>query len=301
MKITGFLFFYSWLARFLLLYKGGGRKMKLTNISKTIAIAALGGVLLVSSALAKEPAYPVRSNSALQSIRTSKGVKIAILDSGSNIAYKEGISLIDGTVRDKNGHGTLMAKIIKETYPEAELYIIKVMNESGLAVSERSIVLGLKWAISRGVDIINMSLKLKNSKELYQAIKKAHAQGIIIVAAAGNLNAKNSILTTIHHSPFTIHETAYPANYLEVISVGALNRRGGIYQASAKGAGVDIYCRGYKGKTAGTSIASAYAAGFIAKEISECYGSQPKAIEARIRGKGIIGRLAAKPIILRSN
>lgn len=187
-------------------------------------------------------------------------VKVAILDTGSNVAYKEGISFVDGTVRDYNGHGTLTAMIVKEIYPDAQLYIIKVIGNEGLAINEEAIILGLEWAIERGVDIINMSLRLKSSEKLHRVIKKAYDRGIVIVAAAGNRDS-------IHQTPNL--EVAYPAKYEEVIAVGALDRNGKVCDGSAKGKGVEIFCKGYKREKAGTSIASAYAAGLAAKIISE--------------------------------
>jgi subtilisin family serine protease len=205
----------------------------------------------------------------------SEPVKVAILDSGSNIGYKEGISLIDATVKDYNGHGTLMARIVREVYPQAELYIIKVIGKDGLAINEEAVILGLEWAISRGVDVINISLRLKDSERLHKAIKKASSKGVVIVVAAGNKNSVISyqlsvIRETLNSKNTTSDiEVAYPARYDEVIAVGALDRYGRVYKASLKGEGVDIYCKGYRGEKAGTSIASVYATGMIARIISE--------------------------------
>jgi len=231
------------------------------TLREMIAIGLMIVMIMVNSlpVSASEPVKPVRNNTDLTQI--SNGVKVAILDSGSNITYKEGISLIDGTVRDYNGHGTLMAEIIKEVNPNAELYIVKVMGKDGLAVNEEAVILGLEWAISRDVDVINMSLRLKDSPRLHQAIKKAHDKGIVIIAAAGNKTSKMNTLTTEY-------EVAYPARYSEVIAVGALDKYGKVYSGSIKGEGVDICCKGYKGRKAGTSIASAYAAGLAANVIS---------------------------------
>ena len=196
-------------------------------------------------------------------------VKVAILDSGSNIAYKEGVSLIDGTVKDYNGHGSLMASIIKEVYPDVELYIIKVMGKDGLAINEEAIILGLEWAIARDVDVINMSLRLKDSESLHKVIKKAYDKGIVIVAAAGNKGSRMRILTINYGLRTMDYEVAYPAKYDEVIAVGAIDRYGKVYDASINTEKVDVLVKGYKDGKAGTSIASAYAAGFASRIISE--------------------------------
>jgi len=205
----------------------------------------------------------------------SEVVKVGILDSGSNIAYKEGISLVDDTLRDNNGHGTLMAQIIKESCPNAELYIVKVIGKDGLVINEDAVILGLEWAIAKDVKVINMSLRVKPSQRLHDVIKKAYAKGIILVAAAGNndkfsgsyysvLDAKTSVDSNVPSK-----EVAYPAKYPEVIAAGALNQYGKVYNQSAQSEEVNLYFRGYRGRSAGTSIASAYAAGAIAQAITE--------------------------------
>ncbi len=196
-------------------------------------------------------------------------VKVAILDSGSNTIYKEGISLIDSSIKDYNGHGTLMARIVKEAYPEAQLYIVKVMGKDGLLVNEKAIVRGIEWAVSRDVDIINMSLKVEDSPYLHDVVRKAHERGIVIVAAAGNKDSIKGTLTARSILSQSSTDIAYPARYQEVISVGALDKHGRVYEKSMGKEEAEILCRGYKGKKAGTSIACAYAAGFIAKIISE--------------------------------
>jgi subtilisin family serine protease len=210
-------------------------------------------------------------------VSASEPVKVAIIDSGSNIAYQEGISLIDATLKDYNGHGTLMASIVKEVCPQAKLYIIKVIGKEGLLINEEAVVLGLQWAISRGVDVINISLRLKDSDSLHEIINKAYQQGIVIVAAAGNNSTRMGLPTSCKQeqglltteNAISLTEVAYPARYSEVIAVGALDRYGRVYEASIKGEKVEILCRGYKGREAGTSIASAYAAGFAARIISQ--------------------------------
>ncbi len=218
-------------------------------------------------------------------VQASEAVKVAILDSGSNITYKEGISLVDDALRDNNGHGTLMAQIIKETCSSAELYIIKVIGADGLVINEDALILGLEWAIAKEVKVINMSLRIKPSQRLYEVIKKAYTKGIILVAAAGNndkfsgsyysvLDAKTSVDSNVPSK-----DVAYPAKYPEVIAVGALNQYGKAYNQSAQSEDVDIYFRGYRGRSAGTSIASAYVAGTMAQAIAE----NPKACPEELK------------------
>jgi subtilisin len=210
-------------------------------------------------------------------------VKVAILDSGCNIDYKEGISLIDCTVRDYNGHGTLMARIIKEEAPSAELYIVKVMDKDGLCPSEEAVIRGIEWAVSRRVDLINMSLRLRDSERLYAAITKAYNKGIIIFAAAGNKGSRIAVLT--NQGALDLKEVAYPAKYDEVIAVGAVNQYGRVYDSSIQGKEVELICRGYRGTYKGTSIASAYATGIAASLLSKNHSANSTSKTAAERAK----------------
>ncbi|MFH1678432.1 MAG: S8 family serine peptidase [Candidatus Omnitrophota bacterium] len=218
---------------------------------------ALVGVMMVLFMLLSRPIAEAEE----------KGIKVAILDSGCNIPYKEGISLIDRSLKDYNSHGTLMARIIKEKAPFVELYIIKVMDRDGFCVNDEAVIRGIEWAISKEVDLINMSLGLEDSDKLQKVISKAYNKGIVIIAAAGNEGM----------------EVAYPAKYNEVIAVGAVNKYGKVYAGSVKGKDVEVVSRGYYGRQAGTSIASAYAVGIAARIIfAQKLFLQPEALKSVI-------------------
>ena len=207
-------------------------------------------------------------------VYAAEPMRVAILDSGSNIDFKEGVNFVDDTLKDLNGHGTLMAEIIKESCPNAEFYIVKVISKNGLVIYDEAVILGIEWAISKNVKVINMSLRMKPSKMLNEVIKKAHDKGIILVSAAGNNDRYSdsyySVLEskTLASSNGFSSDVAYPAKYPEVIAVGALDKYGKIYNQSVQSERVDLYFRGYRGKKAGTSVASAYVAGTIAHVLS---------------------------------
>ncbi|MFH1799233.1 MAG: S8 family serine peptidase [Candidatus Omnitrophota bacterium] len=207
-------------------------------------------------------------------------IRVAILDSGSNIGFKEGVNFVDDTLKDFNGHGTLMSKIIKEACPGAEFYIVKVIGKNGLVIHEDAVILGLEWAISRNVKVINMSLRIKPSEMLNAVIKKAHEKGIILVSAAGNNDRhSDSYYSALEARGFagSNHgfnaDVAYPAKYPEVIAVGALDKYGKIYDQSVQSERVDLYFKGYYGRKAGTSVASAQVAGTIARVLAARAGS----------------------------
>ena len=262
--------------------------MSLVRAIRMIVVMLSFLVFLQGLVEAREPVNPVFPKDIETAKVGKERVKVAILDSGSNTAFKEGISLIDGTLKDYNGHGTLTAQIIKESCPNAELYIIKVIGKDGLVINEDAVILGLEWAVAKDVKVINMSLRIKPSQRLYEVIKKAYAKGIILVAAAGNndkfsgsyyslLDAKTSVDSIVPSK-----EVAYPAKYTEVIAVGALDQYGKVYNASVRSEEVDLYSRGYHGNRAGTSIASAYAAGTIAHAISVNPKASPEELKHTI-------------------
>jgi subtilisin family serine protease len=167
-----------------------------------------------------------------------------------------------------------MAEIIKESCPTAEFYIVKVIGKNGLVIHEDAVILGIEWAISKNVKVINMSLRMKPSEMLNEVIRKAHDKGIILVSAAGNNDRYSDSYYSVQESrTFTgshgfNSDVAYPAKYPEVIAVGALDKYGKIYDQSVQSERVDLYFRGYHGRKAGTSVASAYAAGTIAHVIA---------------------------------
>jgi major intracellular serine protease len=164
-----------------------------------------------------------------------KGVTIAVLDTGCDIEHPNLKGRIIGgrnftddddgnpeIYNDYNGHGTHIAGTIaaSETNagvvgvaPEANLLIVKVLNEQGSGQHDW-IIAGIHYAIEQKVDIISMSLGgPEDNYELYEAVKLAIINNILVVCAAGN-DGDGSDSTD---------EFAYPGGYNEVICVGAIN------------------------------------------------------------------------------
>lgn len=81
-------------------------------------------------------------------------------------------------------------------------------------VEEKNLIKGINLAIKNDVDIINISVGIKeNSPELYKSIKKAYDSNIVIIASAGNY-MKDDVL--------------YPAAYEEVLAVGSYDKKGNV-------------------------------------------------------------------------
>lgn len=159
---------------------------------------------------------------------SGKNITIAILDTGVDFAHKDlklcdysEENIVPYTEDDKN-HGTAIAGIIS-AYPNNEKGVLGISPKSklisiditnGETVDIHNLIKGIKKATERRVDIINISIGVKDgNKELHECIKEAYDNGIVIVASAGNY-MKDEIL--------------YPAAYDEVIAVGAYDRKGNI-------------------------------------------------------------------------
>ncbi|MGL4453638.1 MAG: S8 family peptidase [Sarcina sp.] len=183
------------------------------------------------------------------------GIKIAIIDTGCDINHRDiKDRIVDAQnfttenkfnkmdVTDNDGHGTHVAGIIAASgnnggiigvAPKAELLILKALTANGGAYSW--IINAINYAISKKVDIINMSLGGKfDSQQLHYAIKRAVANNILVVVAAGNDGDGNGETTEIN----------YPAAYNESISVGSIKYDNGESRFSASNDEVDLVAPG---------------------------------------------------------
>lgn len=206
-----------------------------------------------------------------------EGIKIGVIDTGVDVNHPDLKDRIaeyinfsgDGTLEDLSGHGTHVCGILAASYngigiigvaPKAELYVAKAFKKDGSGDS-KAIADSIEWLISKKVHVINMSFASdKESMLIYEKVKKAYDEGIILVAAAGNDGAGNSI--------------GYPAKWKEVIAVTAVDFQEKLVDFSSYGkeaklaaAGKEIYSTypggGYK-KLSGTSMAAPLISGAAA-------------------------------------
>lgn len=204
-----------------------------------------------------------------------EGIKVAVFDTGidtdnSDLKVSGGISFVEGiqSYDDDNGHGTAMAGILASSLnhqglvgvaPKIELYSVKVLDKNGNGYYS-NIIQGIEWAIKNHIDIISMSFGgTQYSDILYDAIREATYNDILIVAASGN-DGSNDIL--------------YPADYPDVVCVGATDKNNDIAPFTNTGKqmdlvapGVDVETISTKGtsiKVSGTSAAAQHVAGAAA-------------------------------------
>ena len=126
---------------------------------------------------------------------------------------------------DGNGHGTHCAGIaaavggngigVTGANPNAKILPIKVMDDDGTG-DVATIVRGIDYAVASGANILSMSLGGAKSTAEYQALSKAYAAYIPIVAAAGNSGA----------SIYTLGQPTFPAAYDIVLGVMASGQNG---------------------------------------------------------------------------
>ena len=230
-----------------------------------------------------------------------RGVIVAVVDTGiakvedlEGTKMLEGASFVPGTnsATDDQGHGTHCAGTIAQTTnnkigvagvaPEATLLPVKVLSSMGFG-SSAWIASGIDYAVDEGADVISLSLGGGYSSVIHNAIKKARANDVIVVAAAGNSGRRG---------------VSYPGALEEAIGVSATGPGGNMAPYSSYGEGVDIAAPGgdkskpgggvlqdtidgkgghHYAEYQGTSMATPHVAGAAAVLLSQ--GLPPDAVE----------------------
>jgi subtilisin family serine protease len=137
---------------------------------------------------------------------TGKGVKIAVIDvgyKGLDEAYQNGDIPYDAKTFDFTNkglqteykHGTACAEIIHDMAPDAELHLLKIHDEVDTSNA-------IDYCIDNKIDIISFSLGAfgtgpgNGTGPLDELFDKANSNGILVVAAAGNHGAFQTIYGT---------------------------------------------------------------------------------------------------------
>jgi serine protease len=197
-----------------------------------------------------------------------RGVRVAVVDTGVAYAdrgrLRRSPDLAPGRLlrghdfvgndpypNDANGHGTFVASTIAASANNgygmvgiayaADILPVRVLNSVGEAGSAR-IAEGIQYAVNRGAQVVNASIELTDptafpqralsitsAPEIREAIAYAHRQGVVVVAASGNL-AQGDV----------------PSRRLasDIIYVGGTTEHGCLGDYSNYGPGVDVVAPG---------------------------------------------------------
>jgi len=193
-----------------------------------------------------------------------RGAVVAVLDTG--VAYStrrrfrkstdfrradfaRGYDFVDDDrfPHDLNGHGTHVASTIGESTHNdrgvtglaygARIMPVRVLDEDGVGESA-NITAGIRYAVRRGADVINVSFEFDDSfrqfsaseiPDVLAALRYAHRRGVVVVGAAGNFQ-RTSI--------------SYPARASTVIAVGATTEHACRARYSNVGRSLDIVAPG---------------------------------------------------------
>lgn len=247
---------------------------------------------------------------------------------------------IIGDGMDGNGHGTHCAGIaaavgnngigITGANPNAKILPIKVMDDDGTG-DIATIVRGIDYAVASGANILSMSLGGSvNSSAEYQALSKAYAAYIPIVAAAGNsgksiydlvlgqptfpaaydivlgvmasgLNGQRASYSNYDpDGPFYTKYANTDATYSGNVGLGAIGEFWN-YDLMAPGTGIMSTLPGGKyGKLSGTSMATPLVAGALSRmlqvkgfDYAKDYGIFGDMAEAKMKGTDVFDAKAA--------
>jgi subtilisin family serine protease len=197
-----------------------------------------------------------------------------------------------GSTEDCNGHGTHVAGTAAGTTygvaKRATVVPVRVLGCNGSG-STSGIIAGLNWAANNrnGPAVANLSLGGGVSQALDDAVARATASGLTVVAAAGNSNADAC--------------GSSPARARSAITVGATSSNDARSSFSNFGSCVDIFAPGsqitsawHTGSTAtntisGTSMAAPHVAGAVAVRLSADRGATPARVTEAILGASTPG------------
>lgn len=179
---------------------------------------------------------------------TGSGISVAVVDTGLDWVpglFKDLNGKTSGRIiawmdfvagsrlpRDPNGHGTHVAGIIANTQigadgewngvaPGINLVGVRVLNEEGYGTYEQ-VIQGIQWVVEHrqeyNIRVLNLSLVATAQSPywadpLNQAVTQAWAEGITVVAAAGNDGPSPMTVGVPGNNPYVITVGAFTDNY----------------------------------------------------------------------------------------
>ncbi|MCA9835752.1 MAG: S8 family serine peptidase [Trueperaceae bacterium] len=219
------------------------------------------------------------------------GVTVAVIDTGLDLGHSmfQGRLSSSSTWKDyidgdnypadvsggnAYGHGTGAAGLILQVAPKAKIMPIRVLDKDGKGDLD-DVVNAIDWAVSKGANIINLSLGSTAYSNALQVMSDyAGSQGVYIIASAGNNGQQNG--------------TTYPARMTywgndKLLGIGSVQSNELLSNFSAYGEGMFISAPGegivssYPGnklaRYTGTSFAAPLVTGAVALARSEAASS----------------------------
>jgi subtilisin family serine protease len=223
------------------------------------------------------------------------GVPVAVVDSGIDPghpavgAVERAVALhwdaaadqvvtAEGPHDDLFGHGTACAGIIRLAAPDAALWSVRVL---GSRLTGKGVVFaaGVRWAISHGARVVNLSLSTGREDYFglfHEIADEAAFAGVVLVCAANNVPA-----------------STYPAQFSSVISVAAHDGRDPFSLDANPGPpvdfgapGIDIPVPWLSGATitsTGNSFAAPHVTGLVARLLSKHPQLRPYEVKTVLR------------------
>ncbi|MDI6098062.1 S8 family serine peptidase [Actinoplanes sp. NEAU-A12] len=216
---------------------------------------------------------------AVEALENGGNTRVAVLSTGVDGGQPQlgervltGADTVDnagGADQDCTGTGTQVAGVISGSRtgdgggvsPGSVILPIRVMPDdpAGSEPTPDSLARGILTAVQNQADVIVVAAPVYDDEPvLKSAVSTAVAQGVVVVAAAGDLGSRDDG-----------NPDPYPASYPDVIGVGAIDQNGQISPDSQFGRYVDLVAPGVAVPTLQTgrglvlADGTAVAAGFV--------------------------------------
>lgn len=240
------------------------------------------------------------------------GTRVAVLSSGLEpdnpalvgASLEPGINLTGSAsaLSDPYGMGTALTSVIvgqnrsdarvTGIAPRATVFPVRILLEPprdlgspGFAIAD-VVADGINQSIDGGADVVLVGVALEaGSPALEQAVTRAEAEGVVVVAPAGDVVGETDVES--YDNP------RYPAAYPTVLSVGAVNSEAGASSGTLRADSMNVAAPGQNVVVAngarGTCVASTegtntrYAAAFVAGAAATLISRFPNETPEQIR------------------